>query len=162
MRKQILFLITLLFALSINIQAQDKSAEKEMANTIMNAILQDDISMLETYQPTTDLLKSLYPEMAGSLTDKELKAKFLEPLAQRLQGNIDNIQAEIKKEKIDLKKIKFKEYSIEKMHDDDKMPFAMSIQFYYGKEEEAIPVTVLEVEGKWYIFEILISTNIFK
>lgn len=162
MKKQILSIFIFLIALSINTQAQDNPTEDTLAMTIMDAILQNDMSKLKEYQPTTDLLKSLYPELAGSMTDEELKEKFLMPLTQRFQGNIDNIQAEIKEEEIDLDKIKFKEYSIEKMYDDKTMPSAMSIQFHYGEKEESIPVTILETGGKWYVFEILISTNIFK
>lgn len=162
MKKQIISILLFLVWLSVNTQAQDNPTKEALATTIMNAILQDDISKLKDYQPTTDLLRSLYPELAGEMTDKELEEKFIIPLSQRFQGNIDNVQAEIKEEKIDLDKIKFKEYSIEKMYDDKSMPSAMSIQFYYGEKEESIPVTVMEVEGKWYIFEMLISTNIFK
>lgn len=164
MKKYILLPFLLLTIFNINTHAQDKVEKQEelFSRTVMDAILNNKLDLLKEYQPTIELARKIVGERAKSMTDEQISQGMLIPLQERFQANVDKIQTEIKTDKIDLEKVEFKKYTIEKMDEGEFIPSAMSIQFSYKGEDESIPVSILKVNDKWYIFEILYATDIFK
>ncbi len=152
----ILFLIGIL---PVSMQAQDDA----FAEKLMLAIINNDVASIEKHQPTTEVVKEMVPEIKEKMSDDDIKNQLLIPLQQRFQANVDNVQSEIKEESIDVSKIQYKKFYIETVEgNNESMPLAMSITFDYKGKEEAIPLTIKEINGEWYVFEILMSTNIFK
>lgn len=164
MKKYILLPILLLMILGTTLNAQEKSdnTEEAFAKTVMEAILNNKLELLKEYLPTVELAKKIVGERAKEMTDEQISQGMLIPLQKRFQGNVEKIQAEIKEDKIDVKEIIFRKCTIEKMGEEEFLPSAMSIQFNYKDAEESIPVSILNIDGQIYIFEILYATDIFK
>ena len=162
MKKYILLpFLLLIFTATINAQEKSDKSQEDFAKIVMDAILNNKLESLKEYQPTVALTRKIVGERAKEMTDEEIFKGMLIPLQKRFQENVDKIQEEIKADEIDLKEVLFRKCTIEKMTEGAFLPSAMSIQFSYKDADESIPVSILNIDGQWYIFEILYVTDIF-
>lgn len=119
-------------------------------------------SSIQQFYPDVAFAKTLSPKETAGMSDDEVISKLLGPLETRLTQNLDNIKADAKQKNIDLGSIKFESVEHTETDDPPSVPRVVLVAIGNEKWRANVPVTYVRTEGKIFIFEILISTNLFK
>ena len=160
MKRFLIILSVILFAQS-QLQAQDNVAE--IAHSFIKAIKTNDIKAIEGRFLDVNASYAILPKESAGMNAKQKNEKYIKPLIHRFSENFEKIQQQIKDEGVNVRKIDLQSYKLEKMKGTDKVkPIAMSIFFKYNNKERLIPVSVVEIDERWYIMEILYTTDLFK
>lgn len=164
--KKLVILFLALFTVAF-VQAQDNVAD--VAHTFIKAVKMNDMQLIKDKFLTAGAAYALLPKESAGLSEAQKNEQFITPLYNRFAENFEKIQAQIKSEQIDPRKIDLVSYKLEKIDPAAEeaqqkkiLPQAMSLFFNYHKKEQNIPISVIEIDEKWYILEILFTTDIFK
>ena len=132
---------------------------EKLAKTFVKAIAENDKSLLKEYRVTSSIISIMLPP--GEVVDNEtLENEIAGPIIKRFDENIANIQKAIDENDIDRSKLKYKSYKYEATGQPNQ-PKPLVIFMDYKDKEIDLPLTVTELNGKWYVFEILLSTGLF-
>lgn len=152
--------IFLLFALSTTARAQDNVAD--IAHAFMQAVKKNDLHLIDKFYVDAKLAYSLLPKDAVGMSLREQNEKYIKPLHVRFEDNFKKIQTQIKDKNIKVSAIDLRSYKLEDVNEDQpKNVRAMSLYFDYMGEEKVIPISVVSIDEKWYILEILFTSNLF-
>lgn len=161
----LLFGFTLFF--SSQIFAQDNVAE--IAHSFIKAIKSNDLSAIKSRYLDVNAAYAILPKESAGMNAKQKNETYIEPLYKRFAENFEKIQTQIKNGNINAKKIDLVSYKLGKIapnapeaNGNQKLPQAMSLFFNYNKKEHVIPISVVEIDERWYILEILYVTELFK
>ncbi len=125
------------------------------------ALIDNDVALLNEYLPNVATLRMIVGDETKTLTDKEVQEKMADAIVERFKTNFELLQTAIDQNDIDRAKLKYKAYAWEPGTNSMLAPVPLLIVLDYAGEEIAIPVTVLIVDAKCILFEILKTTNIF-
>ncbi len=135
--------------------------EEEFANMMSEPFINKKFSLFNNFFPNPHLVKQMDPDNFGELSHSEINTNFINPLKERFKANYDKIINEMNEEGI--KGISFNSYEVEDVYNKENMPKVLSVKLNHsGDKTASIPITFIEKEKQWYIFEILHSTDIFK
>jgi len=137
-------------------------AQEPLSTAFISAVQANNPALLKEWYPTPALVRMLEPERTKKLSDAAIKRTFLVPLQKKLAKDFENFQASAQKRSIDLRKLQYLNFQLQRDNSGiAHKPIACTITYSYGDKQGAFTVTVLEKQGKWYLFEILLSVNIF-
>ncbi len=156
-RTIILISVCILFASSFTVNAQHQ--EDIFSENFIKAIASDNIDEIVNLKPNPEFWRLILEKETKDMTDEEIVEKANKN--EKLILDYENIVYSAKKEKIDLSKITFKRSKVEKIWDDEKMPFSMTIKYEYLGKEGEFALSVFKFKGKYYLSEILISFDVF-
>ncbi|MFY0644785.1 MAG: hypothetical protein JXR19_10000 [Bacteroidia bacterium] len=132
---------------------------EKLAKTFVRAIVENDNSLLDEYALTAGIVGIMMTP--GKVIENEtMENEIIAPMKKRFEENMLNIQNAINENDIDRSKLKYKSFKYES-DGSPSTPKPLIIFMDYKGEEIDVPVTVTEINGKWYLFEILISTGLF-
>lgn len=125
------------------------------------SIISGETSGLKEYLPDVALAKILSPERTEAMTDEAIQSEMIDVLVSRFDLNLGKLQNAISENNIDRKQLSFTGSVLNPSDDPPLVPRVLSVNLKNGGEDVSIPVTVLYAQEKWYLFEILNTTNIF-
>lgn len=131
-----------------------------LGNALNNEIIKKDKS-LNRFQPTVAIAKNIAPQQTENLSDEDIQAKLLQPMFERLETNLNNIQESLDKHNLSSSDTKLKEV---KHYPEDRMANLEvgSLELTNNGFGASIPFTFYMKDGKIYLFEILNSVGVFK
>lgn len=137
-------------------------AQESLATAFIEAVRKDNPALLKQWMPTPALVRALEPAQTKGLSDAAIKQRFLLPLQKKLTRDFANFRASAQRNSIDRSKLRYDGFQL---HRDEasaaNRPLACTVNYFYGDKRGAFTVTVLEQQAKWYLFEVLLSENIF-
>ncbi|MBS1811416.1 MAG: hypothetical protein JST84_24860 [Acidobacteria bacterium] len=138
-------------------------AQESLAKAFVSAVQANNPALLKAWHPTPVLVRMLEPERTKKLSDDAIKQTFLAPLQKKLAKDFANFQASAQKSSIELGKLQYVNFQLQRDEPSSaNKPVACTITYSYGDKQGTFAVTVLEKQGKWYLFEVLRSVNIFE
>lgn len=130
-----------------------------LARDFASAIISNNKSLLEKYEVNISTLRLLMPPKDQS---NEMLENLISDRLQKRDFDLQNIQKDIEAKGVDRAKLKYKDYIYHNEETDDpKVPKVLEVILDNAGEEVHIPITVTELHGKWYMFEILNSVGLF-
>ncbi len=139
---------------------ENSNEPKQLAEDFANAIIQNDESLLEPYQVTESIVRFMVPPKPGQDTELAVH-EMLEPMKMRLKDNLMNIQSQIDVNEVDRAKLSYKEYIYHDEGQNPQIPKVLEVVLDNDGSDVNIPITITEIHGKWYLFEILNSMGLF-
>jgi hypothetical protein len=138
-------------------------AKAKMASAFAYALYQNDFASLSNYLPTVGVVRQIAEKETSGMSDKEVQEKMVKMVVDRFEANFNKLQEGIDENDIDRTKLKYKEYKVEADPNSSLAPVPMQIIFGYDGKDEGfnIPVTMVEIDNKCTLFEILMTSNIF-
>lgn len=125
------------------------------------AFIFNDEAVLDKLIPTVEVVKQIASDETKGKSDSEIENKMIAGLKQRLQDNALQIKTDIESSGYSLDQVKYTGY---KSYPEDAQGAieVLAIELTAGDKKGMIPITYTEYDGRFYWFEILISTNIIK
>lgn len=137
------------------------STPATVAPIIAQAIIQGNDTILEPFYPTPQIAKFLTGAKGAAMTDEQIRSEMLDPLRERFQSNIQNMQDDMKKLNISASDLSYDSFEYFDTEEPATVPRALNIYIDNKGKQVKVPVTVLNIHEKWYVFEILLSTGRF-
>ena len=153
----ILIPVFILFVSFLTSNAQHQ--ENIFSENFLKAIASDNIDEIVNLKPSPEFWRLILVKETKDMTDEEIIEKANKN--EKLIIDFENIMYSAKKEKIDVSKITFKRSKVEKIWEDEKMPFSMTIKYEYIGNEGEFTLSVFKFKGKYYLSEILVSFDLF-
>lgn len=155
--KTILLSVFILFSSSQFVNAQDM--KDDFSVKFIKAIAAENIDEIVNLKPSPEFWRLILEKETKDMTDDEIILKANKN--EKLILDFDNIMYSAKKEKINLKDIKFKSSKIVKIWEDEKMPFSLTIKYIYKNKEGEFALSVYKFKDTFYLSEIMISFDVF-
>lgn len=153
---KVAFLIVIIF-LSNNMFAQHQG--EKFAKDFIKAVVSKDIDEFVKLKPGPDLWRKILEKETKGMTDEEINQKANKN--EKFIQDYKNFLYSAKAEKIDLVKLNYKKSKVEKIWDDEKMPFGITIKYDYEGKEGEFSLSVFKFDGNYYLYEILVSYDVF-
>lgn len=159
--KPILFILGIFIFTASQLKAQDNVAE--IAHSFMKAVKENNLKHIQSRFLDVEAAYAILPKESAGMNVKEKNEKYIKPLHAKFEENFNKIQEQIEAGKINTRKMDLVSYKLEKMKGNDQVkPQAMSLFFNYNKKEHIIPVSVVQIDERWYVLEILYTSNLFE
>lgn len=156
--KKIIFCFFLSLAIC-NAQAQENVAD--IGHAFVMAIKNNDIEKIKTFFIPQDIAYHILPKSSAGMTMQQKNEQYLLPLYQKFEENFNKITQQINDKNVSTSKLNLFSYKLEKPQ--EKMPMqGMNLYIKYYDKEYNIPISVIEIEERWYILEILFTSNLFE
>jgi len=156
--KRFFFLIVVLLA-TVPTYAQQNVAE--IAHSMFKAIKTNDIKVIDSRFLDINAAYAVLPKESAGMNLKQKNNTYLKPMHNEFIENFEKIQTHIREENIAVNRIDLVSYKLEKKKDGQVKTQAMSLFFTYNKKELLLPVSVVEIDEKWYITQILKTDHLF-
>lgn len=153
----ILISVFILFTASLTGNAQNP--EDDFSKSFIKAIASENIDEIVKLKPSPEFWRLILEKETKDMTDEEIIEKANKN--EKLILDFKNIKYSARKEKISLTKIIYKKSKVEKIWDDEKMPFSMIIKYEYLGKEGEFALYVFKFDDKYYLSEILVSFDVF-
>ena len=134
----------------------------KVAESFAKAVIDIDPNSIAEFNPNANLARMLSPTVTANKTDEEIEKEMLADLRKRLELNLERIQKAIEDNSVDRASFKYESYKYYETEEPATVPRVLEVNFLNGNKEVHVPITVLKHDGKWFIFEILNTTNLFK
>lgn len=165
--KYAVFILTIILLSATQINAQDNVAE--IAHAFIRAVKENKLEHIQSRFISTEAAYAILPKESAGMNTREKNEKYIKPYYTKFTESFNNIQQQIIDGNINAGKIDLVSYKLEKMSvqqdqngNDPVKPQAMSLFFYYNKKENNIPVSVVLIDERWFILEILDTDNLFE
>lgn len=158
-KKTFPFIFTFIAFIIFPSDSYSQHQENIFSENFIKAIASENIDNLVNLKPRPEFWRLVLKKETKGMTDEEINEKANKN--EKLILDFDNIIYSAKKEKIDLTKITFKRAKVEKIWEDEKMPFSIIIKYGYMGKEGEFALSVFKFEGKYYLSEILVSFDLF-
>jgi hypothetical protein len=135
---------------------------EEVADIFVQAAAKGSVEDLKIYFPDVALARLLSPEKSATQTDKKIEEEMLAPLVARFTQNIMAIHDQIESAGIPFDEVSLIGTQIEPSKDPALVPRVLTIVLGTNQRSAKVPVTYLELDGRFYLFEILFTSNLFK
>jgi hypothetical protein len=111
--------------------------------------------------PTTAVWRKLVPDLAKGKSNRELAKVVETKRVPKWRADFDNILRTAKEKNIDLARLQF---VMAKKHSnpENKDLIGLEIECSYNGAQVAFPLSVTQVDGQYFMLEILLSTNLFR
>ena len=130
-----------------------------VARDFASAIIAANYDILEKYQVNIGVMRLIMPPKEQS--DEILEGMLLD-FNHKRGIDLQSIQQQIEDNNVDRAKLKYKDYIFHNEGKEDPRDIkVLEVVLDHAGQEVKIPVTVTELHGKWYLFEILNTTNLF-
>ncbi len=136
-----------------------QNQENIFSENFIKALSSKNIDEVVKLKPGPEFWRLILKKETKGMTDEEIFEKANKN--EKLILDFENILYSAKKEKIDLSKITFKRSKVEKIWEDEKMPFSMTIKYVYIGHEGEFALSVFKFKEKYYLSEILVSFDLF-
>ena len=137
-------------------------AQEALATAFIKAVRKDNPALLKQWLPTPALVRTLEPAQTKGLSEVGIKQRFLLPSQKKLTKDFANFRASAQRNSIDRSTLWYDGFQL---HRDEASAanrlLACTVNYFYGDKRGAFTITVLEQQAKWYLFEVLLSVNIF-
>ena len=153
----ILISVFIFFTSSLTGNAQNP--EDDFSVNFIKAIASENIDEIVKLKPSPGFWRLILEKETKDMTDEEIVEKANKN--EKMIIDFENIMYSAKKEKIDLKAVEYKSSKIEKIWEDEKMPFGLKIKYIYKDKESEFTLSVYKYKGKYYLSEILVSFDLF-
>lgn len=142
-------------------QAQDNVAE--IAHAFIRAVKENNLKHIKPRYLSMEGAYAILPKESVGMNAREKNDTYLKPMYASFEKNFKKIQDQISAGNINVRKIDLLSYKLEKKKDAViTQPQAMSLFFNYNKKEHILPVSVVQIDERWYILEILSVDNLFE
>jgi hypothetical protein len=160
MRKIAFLLMLTLFSFWTPIAAQDTPSHLPFAKGFLESLQSSDFARLQGLTPTMPVWRVIAPEKDKKLSDEELRKKIDSLVTVKLRKDFDNIVKDAKAKGIDLSQIKFSEAILDDGVRKSHTPRALTVFYIYNGKKSSFALSVTEVDGKYYLLEILRSYGV--
>ena len=134
----------------------------KVAESFAKAVIDINPELLNEFAPNANLARVLSPTVTASKTDEEIEKEMLSDLNSRFELNLNRIQKAIEENNVDRATFKYESYKFYETEEPVTVPRVLEVNFLNGNKEVHVPLSVLKHDGKWFVFEILNTTNLFK
>ncbi|MCB9262426.1 MAG: hypothetical protein H6607_08640 [Flavobacteriales bacterium] len=136
-------------------------AYSEVGNAFLSSLKNGNTNSLKPFMADVSVAKTLSPKETKGMTDKEIENKMLTSLHARFDDNFNKLIAAAKENKVDLAPLRLLNCIYHETTDPQTVPRALTIEIGTSTAKYSIPVTVINLANKTYIFEILKTTGVF-
>jgi hypothetical protein len=153
-------LMLTLFLICKPTTAQEAASGEQLAKGFLESLQSGDFESLQRLTPTLPAWRAMAPEVIKNLSDDELREKIDKVVTAKLRKDFNNILEDAKAKGIDLTQLKFSEvkWSGETPRPND--PRGLEVFYTYNEKKGSLALTVTEVDGKYYLREILRSYRV--
>lgn len=139
----------------------EKQTIESFAQSLFEYIIEDNKTAIIPYITTPDLVRNIAPNEVKNKTDKEIQNEMIDAQSERLNQNAEKVRKDISENNIKLTSVNYDGF---KLFPEDAQGSieVMNIKLKSGNKEGAIPITYTQFNNQYYVFEILISHDIFK
>ncbi|MBR9859201.1 hypothetical protein GYB22_00320 [bacterium] len=141
--------------------SDEEKALSAISKAFTKAIVENDLSDIQEFYPNVEVAKALAPKETEGKTADEIKSEMLDPLVQRFETNVKNIQTEMEVHKVNKSTFSLVNYKFAENDDPTVLPRVLSIEYDNNGTGINIPVTVAKIGLNYYVFEILNTQSIF-
>ena len=135
---------------------------EDVSQLFAKAVIDVNPSLLQAHFPDVSVARKLSPASTKGKNDKEVQDEMLVPLKKRFLQNLEKIQSAIEANDVDRAHFSYNTYKYYESEDPATVPRVLEVVFKNKEKDVQIPITVLSIDKKWYVFEILNTTNLFK
>jgi hypothetical protein len=160
MYKIALILIVALFSCSASVATANQTSEVQLAKAFLESIQSRDFNRLQSLTPSLPVLRKVLPEELKNLSDKALKARIEKLAMVKLRKDFNNILEDAKAKQIDLAQLEFLNAELHDGESKDNKARAMEVFYSYKGKKGSFALSVAEIEGKYYLAEILRSYQV--
>lgn len=129
----------------------------DMAKAVVEALNANDLTPLDAYLPDVDIAREIAPKETTGLSDTEIEEVLIGDLRTKLLENFENVRKGLEKPN---DQIRLTGMDVEPS--ENAFPSVLSLKIEAPGKTGSIPVTFDEMNGKFYLFEILLSVNALK
>lgn len=128
---------------------------------LVDAIRSGNTKALRPYYPSINATRLIMGAKGMSYTDDQVQSQVLDPLKDRLEGNLTKLNETIKSLNIDPKTLTYNSHLVEYSDNLYKKGSVVTVKIDNSGKLVEIPITVLKFNEEWYILEIIKTTNLF-
>jgi hypothetical protein len=160
-----MFAITLMITIFLSVPLYPAAAAKvtprdQLAKAFLQSIKSRDFHNLQLLTPSLPVWRKLSPEQSAKLSDKELKETIEKSVIVKLRKDFNNIIEDAKKKQIDLSRLEFLEAKRAETGDQGNAPVGLEVVYSYKGKKSSFALSVAELDGKYYLLEILRSYQV--
>lgn len=144
----------------VELPAND-STPASLSPLIAEAIITGTDTVLEAHFPTPQIARFLTGAKGAAMTDDQIRAEMLDPLRERFSSNLQIMQADMQRLSVSASDLSYDSFEYFDTDEPATVPRALNIYINHQDKKVKVPVTVLYIHEKWYIFEILLSSGRF-
>ena len=152
-------LVSLFIFITSSLIGNAQNPEEVFSIKFIKAIASENIDEIVKLKPCPEFWRLILEKETKDMTDEEIIVKANKN--EKLILDHDNIMYSAKTEKIDLLRITYKKSKIQKIWDDEKMPFGLTIKYIYDDKEGEFSLSVYKYKNVYYLSEILVSFDVF-
>jgi hypothetical protein len=155
----LLLLLALYFCFVPAAIAGQKS-EETLAKAFLESIKSRNFKGLQLLTPTLSMWRQELPDELKNLSDKELKARIEKSMMVKLRKDFNNILKDAKAKHIDLTQLEFLNAELREGESKKNAPKGLEIYYSYKGKKGSFALSVIEIEGNYYLAEILRSYRV--
>jgi hypothetical protein len=155
-----LILIVALFSCSVPVATANQISEVQLAKAFLESIQSRDFNKLKLLTPSLPVLRKVLPEELKTLSDKALKARIEKLAIAKLRKDFNNILVDAKAKQIDLAQLEFLNAELPDKESKNNEAKAMEVFYSYKGKKGSFALSVAEIDGKYYLAEILRSYKV--
>jgi hypothetical protein len=126
-----------------------------------NTVATNDFGHIGHYFPNAEVARQLSPKETGGMTDEDIEKNLLAPLRERLEANVENLRRDAEKKGLEYSHIAMIREELQPRENESMPVDVVTILLGSDRITGTVPVTFSEIDGKFYIFEVLFTTDIF-
>ena len=146
--------VLLLLCASAQAQPTDSAA---MATKLFAAIRDADWKSFRALLPTPQTIRAIAPKEVKGRKNSQIKKQ----MEQRIQADFNAIVASATEKKVPLKELEFARFHTTRPWEGKNRPIGLEIFYNWQGREGTFGFSVMEHKGRWYLLEVLRSTNVF-
>lgn len=133
----------------------------EVCEAFLAALKSGSTAPMEPFFPDVRMAKSIAPNEVANKTDEQIENEILKGMRDRFTNNLTRLRAHAAENNVDLNKQSLLNCLYVESKDPDMVPRVLSVEIGSPEKKYPIAITVLKLDSKTYVFEILNTTGIF-
>jgi hypothetical protein len=161
MRIAITIIYIVLLTVAVPARPVSIDSHEQLGRAFVEALKAGDFKKLQRLTPTLAAWRKLSPVESKKVTDEELIKALEKNYYPKLRKDFDNIMEGARKRKINISELEFVEARLRKQVEGVSVT-GMEVFYSYREKKDRFAVTVIKVDGSYYLSEILLSYDIFR
>jgi hypothetical protein len=134
---------------------------EQIGRAFLEALKAGDFKKLKGLTPALRVWRKLFPVGSKKLTDEELMKALEKNYYPKLRKDFDAIMESARERKIGISRLEFVEARLHKQNGEETIT-GMAVFYRYGEKDGRFSLTVIRMEGGYYLSEILLSYDVFR
>ena len=142
-------------------KTQDDSAVDKLSKAFLDSVKSGDFARFKALTPTEAVWRKVGSKLEKGKSNAEIAKAVKENLEPKWRADFDNIQRTAKEGHIDLSRLQFVAATMHS-NPENKDLTGLEIECSYNGAKVSFPLSVTQVDGQYYMLDILLSTNLFR